>query len=281
MHSRIMATATLPSVKSATLGPVAEESGLEVTGTRPGTLPIRKLLTERPQTSSRRNPSVTPHATQFFKTVILPDGRAITSFHVAGIDGEGVKVTSADPGPSSWNSTVRHDFTERLYMHPDDRGNTARYGNAEEPWVTTKLRHREIGIVPNSRSKTDRFYRDRHVRPQTTPAALTIWDQEKEKTVEASSPEPPVIAQKGYRASVATTTTSSTAPSKPSESDMETDIRVILNSSTDAVTAITSWMQQATLYEREVAKRFLKDIAGKCAHRPASRSHRSPSPQSQ
>ena len=40
------------------------ESGLEVTGTRPGTLPIRKLLTERPQTSSRRNPSVTPHATQ-------------------------------------------------------------------------------------------------------------------------------------------------------------------------------------------------------------------------
>lgn len=273
-----MATSALPPARSMPLGSVSEEGGIEITGSRPAALPIRKML-DRPQTTARRNPAVTPHATQYFKTVMLPDGRAITTFHVAGVDGEAGKPRTPDVSPS-WNSTARQDFTERLYLHPEDRGNTARYGNAEEPWVTTKLRQRELGIVPNTRSKTDRFYRDRHLRPHTTPAALTIWDQEK-GGVEHSSPEPPAIAQKGYRAPGAAAVASGSGPATSRSDDLETDVRVILNSSTDAVGAITSWMQNASLYEREVAKRFLHEIAGRCSNRPASRAHRSPSPQHQ
>lgn len=278
-----MAASTLPSNRSLPLGAVAEEGGMEIIGSRPGALPIRKML-DRPQTTARRNPSVTPHATQYFKTVVMPDGRAITSFHVAGIDGEPGPARTPDQAgaSSSWNSTARQDFTERLYMHPDDRGNTGRYGNADEPWVTTKLRQRELGIVPSARGKTDRFYRDRHMRPHTTPAALTIWDQQQAQSQEHGSPEPPAIAQKGFKATAPAAPAapaSGPATSRPSESDLDTDVRVILTSSTDAVATINAWMQNASLYEREVAKRFLHDIAGRCGNRPASRAHRSPSPQ--
>lgn len=273
-----MAASTLSSTRSAPLGAVAEEGGIEIVGSRPGALPIRKMLA---QTTARRNPSVTPHATQYFKTVLLPDGRAITSFHVAGVDGEAGQPRTPDPAVAtgSWNSTARQDFTERLYMHPEDRGNTARYGNSEEPWVTTKLRQRELGIVPNARGKTDRFYRDRHTRPHTTPAALTIWDRQQGQD---GSPEPPAIAQKGYKATVPAApavVATAAATSRSAESDLETDVRIILTSSTDAASTISSWMQNASLFEREVAKRFLHDIALRCSNRPVSRAHRSPSPQ--
>ena len=40
------------------------------------------------------------------------------------------------------------------------------------------------------------------MRPHTTPAALTIWDQQQAQAQENGSPEPPAIAQKGYKAAV-------------------------------------------------------------------------------
>jgi hypothetical protein len=69
------------------------------------------------------------HPLKYFKTTVLPDGRAITSFHVAGVDGEPGRRGSFtdDPALGTGSSTQRLDFSERVYNHPEDRGNTTRF----------------------------------------------------------------------------------------------------------------------------------------------------------
>jgi len=269
-----MATTLVPSLKTLSHGEnSAEGIAAEGTGIRPTGLPLRKLV-DRPQTTARRNPSVTPHATQFFKTTVLPDGRAITSFHVAGVDGEPGRhgSFSDQPSPASMGSTQRLDFTERVYNRPEDRGNTQRYGNSSESWVTTKLVHREIGILPNAKGKSDKFYRDRFPRPQTTPAALTIWGDRSMTPLTGTSPSPPPIASPTSPSPAALPNASAAKPiatTKPSATsaapDFETDTRSILASNADVTAVVGTWMQQASLFEREVAKRFLRDIAKQCA----------------
>lgn len=263
-------TAIIPQLKTLDNSGSEADDG-HVQATRPATLPLRKLV-ERPATTARRNPSVTPHATQFFKTTVLPDGRAITSFHVAGVDGEaGQQGSFSDqPSPASLGSTQRLDFTERVYIRAEDRGNTQRYGNSSEPWVTTKLVHREIGILPNARGKTDKFYRDRYARPQTTPAALTIWGER--STTPLTSPSPPPIASPPPNGAQGTASSTASKPiaafsaksSGPSH-DFEVDTRTIVSANVDVAAVVSTWMQQASLFEREVAKRFLRDIAKQCA----------------
>eukprot|EP00047_Mylnosiga_fluctuans_P004341 m.233969 g.233969 ORF g.233969 m.233969 type:complete len:260 (-) comp12594_c0_seq1:167-946(-) len=232
----------------------------ELSGTRIAPLSMRRASTA----GTARSPGVTPHATTFFKTTVLPDGRTISNYHVSGVDGEPGRrgSFSDDARPPSWGSTARVDFTERLYIRPEDRPSTTRYGNASQPWVTAKLRHREIGIVPNSRARTDHFNRDRHPRPATTPAGLAVWDGT-DAELEPLSPPPiggPAAASPPSlpAANGASTARLGDVP------DLEGDVKGIL-AAADPTALITSWMQSASLFEREVARRFLHDVAAKAA----------------
>lgn len=207
----------------------------------------------------------TPHATTHFKSTMLPDGRVITSFHVAGIDGGVAPQASGGAAPESAGagemmgatgcSTQRLDFSNPVYMRAEDRGNTHRYGNAQASWVTTKLVHRETGILPNQRGRTLPFYRD---RPHTTPAALSVWNPSPSTEPEPSSPPP--IAPKTEVTLPAPA--ARLAPLFP-DTAVEADVRMIMAHAGDAAPFISAWLGSASLFEREVAKKFLRDVAQK------------------